>query len=240
MTDLNFNDVVAELSAKGFYSKEGFVTSEDLEHLESLVEKKKKIKKNFRLNTSDLQDTYIYSSEFSSKIKSFIDGVSESLNLEDFQNQDIYKVLRVVSGSDQKKEAGLYHFDAHAITMLIPIIIPNRENSGNGDLIIFPNLRRITKNLSFNILTKIFFQNSVTRFLIKKSDVVRKLLKYKKLKLKPGSIYIFLGFRTLHGNLEIDERDTRATLLVHFYDVFSKSRLVKKNREINYKKYKIG
>jgi hypothetical protein len=239
MADFNYDDVVSQLSKDGFYSKESFITTEDLEQLEKLVVEKKKIKSNFRLNTPDLQDTYVYSSDFSSKVKEFVDGVSESLKLEDYKKQDIYKVLRVVSGVDQKKEAGLYHFDAHAITLLIPIIIPNRENSGNGDLIIFPNLRKITKSLLFNIITKLFFQNSVSRFLIQKSKLVQKIFRYKKLKLKPGNIYIFLGFRTLHGNLEIDARDTRATLLVHFYDVFSESSLVEKNRQKNYKKYKI-
>ena len=54
--------------------------------------------------------------------------------------------------------------------------------------------------------------------------------------MKPGSIYIFYGFRTLHGNLEINENDVRATLLLHFYDVFQDSQLVKYNRSRRIKK----
>ena len=52
----------------------------------------------------------------------------------------------------------------------------------------------------------------------------------------PGNIYIFNGFRTLHANLNINPEDVRATCLVHFYDIFSESKLVKLNRQIRQKK----
>ena len=39
-----------------------------------------------------------------------------------------------------KKESGNFHFDAHLFTILVPIFIPERENSQNGDLVIYPNL----------------------------------------------------------------------------------------------------
>ena len=51
---------------------------------------------------------------------------------------------------------------------------------------------------------------------------------------------MFFGFNSLHGNLEIEETSTRATLLIHAYDVFEDSKLVKINRDKSIKKkYKI-
>ena len=46
------------------------------------------------------------------------------------------------------------------------------------------------------------------------------------------SIFIFNGFTNLHGNLEIFEEDTRATLLIHAYDLFKNSKLVNFNRNM--------
>ena len=52
------------------------------------------------------------------------------------------------------------------------------------------------------------------------------------LKLKPGNVYIFYGYRTLHGNQTINPNDVRATILLHFYDIFKNSKLVKFNRKL--------
>ena len=62
------------------------------------------------------------------------------------------------------------------------------------------------------------------------------LSKLETLYLKPGNAYVFNGFRTLHANLNIDPRDIRATILIHYHDIFRDSFLVKKNREIRIKK----
>ena len=46
---------------------------------------------------------------------------------------------------------------------------------------------------------------------------------------------MFFGFNSLHGNLEIEETSTRATLLIHAYDVFENLKLVN-NRNKSIKK----
>ena len=55
--------------------------------------------------------------------------------------------------------------------------------------------------------------------------MVQKKINLEKIILKPKSIFIFNGFTNLHGNLEIFEEDTRATLLIHAYDLFKNSKL---------------
>ena len=44
-----------------------------------------------------------------------------------------------------------------------------------------------------------------------------------------GNVYIFNGFTTLHTNMNIDPRDVRATVLVHYHDIFKNSFLVSSN-----------
>ena len=41
--------------------------------------------------------------------------------------------------------------------------------------------------------------------------------------MKPGNVYLFWGYRSLHANLPVDSLYTRATLLYHFGDVHPKS-----------------
>ena len=55
------------------------------------------------------------------------------------------------------------------------------------------------------------------------------------IKFNKNEIYLFNGFRTLHGNQPVKTGHIRATLLLHFYDNFHNSKLVKWNR--NYRKY---
>ena len=52
----------------------------------------------------------------------------------------------------------------------------------------------------------------------------------KKLILKEKNIYIFNGFRSLHGNLNIHKEDQRATILLHYHDVIKDSKLIRINR----------
>ena len=116
--------------------------------------------------------------------------------------------------------------------MLIPIYIPNRKNSNNGNLIIIKNLRKLTSYLFKNIFQKIFFQSKF----FKKFFIQKNLIKKEILNLYPGNVYIFNGFRTLHANMNIDPKDIRATILVHYYDIFKSSFLVDLNRKMRIKK----
>ena len=83
-----------------------------------------------------------------------------------------------------------------------------------------------------NILQKLFYQSKLFKLFFINTGLV----KSKVLNLKPGNAYIFNGFRTLHTNLNINPRDVRATILVHYYDVFRDYYLIKKNRELRIKK----
>lgn len=147
-------------------------------------------------------------------------------------NEKIYRVLRYIKGSQTNEESFKFHFDAHYYTILIPIHIPKREKHENGDLLIIPNLRKLHRNLMKNIIQKIFYQSKLYRkYLIKNLKN-----KTKRLILEEGNIYIFNGYRSLHGNMNIHQKDKRATILLHYHDVIKDSKLIKLNRLIRQKK----
>ena len=232
---MNITECIKKIENDGFYCFENLINQNELNSLTQLVREKLRENNNkyFFLADQKLNNTVINGHEFISKFEKLFQKLSLNLNLKNFNNQKIYKVLRVITGNKNEKESYRYHFDAHLFTVLVPIIIPKRENSNNGNLIIFPNIRKVIDSLYLNIIQKIIYQNRFTKFLLKNNYIFKN--KSILLKLIPGNVYIFYGYRTLHGNQSIDSRDVRATLLMHFYDIFNDSKLIKLNRNLRLK-----
>ncbi len=232
---INISDCIKKLDKDGYFSSTKILTKKDLDNLQKLV--RVNLKKNnnsyFFLADKKLNNTFVNNKIFIKKFENFFDKLAKNLKLKNYKKQKIYKVLRVIAGNRSKKESFRYHFDAHLFTVLIPIFIPKNKTKNNGNLIIYPNFRKITNILFVNIIQKLLFQNRITKFLLKNRIIFNN--KEKILKLKPGYIYIFYGYRTLHGNKDIDPNQVRATLLLHFYDLFNESNLIKLNRNLRLK-----
>jgi len=131
-------------------------------------------------------------------------------------SQRVFPVLRCVQGDNGQRESNAFHFDASLVTALIPIFIP-QNGEERGDLILFPNLRRVRSFVLFNVIEKALLQNRLTRKLICLA-MQRGWLKPDTLRLQPGNIYFFWGYRSLHANKAISPELKRATALFHFGD----------------------
>ena len=235
-------EIAEKFQKEGIVHLENIISPEDIKTLKNftLVNLEENQNKSFFLTSKSnekISSFFRENTEIYEKIKSIVFDLSKNLKLSNFEDKKLYSVLRVLHNNRIKKESYNFHFDAHVITVLVPIIIPNRENSDNGHLLISPNLRKSTKSILKNIFEKLFYQSILKKF--SKTKFAMNILNLKKIVLKPGSLLIFNGFRSLHGNLEIDEKDTRATLLVHFYDQFHNSKLVQLNRDLRIKKEKL-
>lgn len=235
------DNISKEFNDKGLVHLQNIMSDHEIKLLKEFTFQNLKINndKSFFLTSKSndsIKNFYNDNPTIYNKIREIILELSRKLNLKDYNTREIYSVLRVLKNERIKKESYNFHFDAHIITLLVPIIIPNRENSDNGHLLISPNLRNKTNSIFKNIFQKFFYQSFLKMF--KRSKILSKILKLNKIILKPGSLLLFNGFRSLHGNLEINKSDTRATLLIHFYDQFQNSKLVKLNREMRIKKEK--
>ena len=133
---------------------------------------------------------------------------------------EIYNVLRVIAGKDSPKTAFEFHYDATVVTAVVPIFIPDGAPHASGDLVAIPNLRPMRGSSIVNVLEKTFMQNPIAWKI--ESKIFGKKSKYF-LKLVPGSIYLFNGYRTFHANLPSDAGAKRATLLMHFGDPHANS-----------------
>lgn len=129
---------------------------------------------------------------------------------------EILKVLRCVQGDSGLRESNCFHYDASLVTVLLPIEIP-RNGVERGDLIMFPNLRRVRSSVLLNVLEKALLQNALTRKLIS-AAIRHDFLQPQKLQLVPGNLYLFWGYRTLHANEPCDPASRRATAIFHYGD----------------------
>lgn len=216
----------------GIVKIENFINDEELNLLRQFVDTKYKENNYnyFFLAGDQFEKSFIDRENTLKKIERLIFELCKNLSIKT-DNQHTYKVLRVIDGKKSEKEAHNYHFDAHLITILLPIYIPKEFNGNNGDLVISPNFRNYTKSIIKNIFQKIFYQRFLSKLFFKK-EYFRKKFNFKQLELKEGHIYLFNGFRSLHGNLGINVSNKRATLLVHYYDMFKESKLVQLNRKL--------
>ncbi|MBI6702815.1 hypothetical protein YA0089_16725 [Pseudomonas viridiflava] len=140
-------------------------------------------------------------------------------------SDQIFPVLRCVQGEQGLRESNCFHYDASLVTALIPIYIPT-EGEECGDLMLFPNLRNVRQHIALNIIEKSLLQNRLTRWAMRMA-IRHEWLKPKVLKLQPGDIYLFWGYRTLHANQACGPGLKRATAIFHFGDPHSGSRVTR-------------
>lgn len=219
----------------GFVEIEKCIDEKEIDFLKNFVKNKYKENNNnyFFLAGDKFDQSFNDEQLIVKKVEDLIKDISVELDLYD-ENQKPYKVLRVVDGKKSDSEANNYHFDAHHFTALIPIFIPNNPSGKNGDLMISSNLRGYSSNIIINILEKVLYQKILKPFL--KYEKFKKIFKFKKIILEVGNIYLFNGYRSLHGNLNIEQGNLRATLLIHYNDKFKNSKLVSLNRSFRQKR----
>lgn len=138
---------------------------------------------------------------------------------------DLYPVLRVVTGKTGLRQSYLFHYDAYVVTAVVPIAIP-RGGDKRGDLIIYPNLRRVRKSVLVNLFDKLLLQNVLARRAAR-GMLVQRILGAKVVRMQPGDIYFFWGYQSLHANEPCASGSVRATAAFHLGDPHENSLLAK-------------
>jgi len=148
-------------------------------------------------------------------------------------DEEIFSVLRVLAGPRRTTPYHAYHYDAAVITMLVPLLIPDAGPGKSGELVVLPNRRPFRRSAVIHIAEKMLAQNWLYRNRIKRR-VCASPDKYL-IKLAPGNVYLFWGYRTLHGNVPCAVGTVRATLLLHFGDPNAGSALFSVVRKLHHR-----
>jgi hypothetical protein len=125
--------------------------------------------------------------------------------------------LRVLAGTVGLRHSYLFHYDSYVVTALVPLLIPHEAGELPGDLLLYPNMRRIRHSAIVNILEKMLVENSLA-CRAWRTSWMRRRFGARVVKMKPGSIYFFWGIRSLHANEACLVTSIRSTALFHYGD----------------------
>ena len=209
-------ELVNELDTKGFACIPDYVQPSDLERMQTFVSSAIKNAGNeyVHFNGPDAVvgsglEELAHSDEFTRLIYDLYEqGTGNTAEKEDF-----YQVLRCLAGSSGQKNSLIFHYDSYVVTALIPIHIPSEGLA--GDLLMYPNTRAIRSNYLLNAIDKVILDNPLTQRLLR-TRVGAKHLKPIRIKMKPGNLYFFWGYRSIHTNEPCDPDKVRATALFHY------------------------
>lgn len=208
----------AEIDRKGFAVIEHYISPEQLELGRAFVEQQASLQggEYFAIHGIEaLGGSMIAGLALAAPLKETMAALYRlQAEREPAAAEQIFPVLRCLQGRSGLRQSHFYHFDATAVTALLPLFIPT-ESAHCGDLIIFPNVRRVRFNALRNVIEKAVLHNTASQKLVALA-VRRGWLKPIRLKLVPGNLYLFSGYRSLHANDECDPAMLRATALFHF------------------------
>ncbi len=222
---MNFEIIHKQLEDEGYVEIENFLSIDQITKIKKFINNKKKNinNNNFSLANQELDDPVFNEIISSKEVENLTKNLLNEF-IDEYSQLEKHFVLGVRKNelNTMKKKNIIFHFDAYFLTINIPITMPNENTSDiiqeqSGDLLILPNFRKFNTSLLKNLIIKLLFQNSITRYFLS-FKTIHKLLKIKRIKLSNSKIYIFYGYRTLHGVDTNFEKGERTTFLIHLHN----------------------
>ncbi|MGV8842522.1 MAG: hypothetical protein ACOH2I_04560 [Pseudomonas sp.] len=140
----------------------------------------------------------------------------------------LHQVLRCLIGEQGQRESLIFHYDSFVLTAVMPVCMPDKSDP--GDLVMLPNHRRIRKNYALNLMDKLLIDNRWSqRRLVKRH--AKHAEEFTQIRMRPGDMYLFWGYRSLHTNLPVDPTVIRATAVFHYHNVHGSSSLANRIRQ---------
>jgi len=215
--------LVHDLNTSGFGCIPNYLKPKDLARMQDFVTSAvvKANNQYVHFNGSEsVHGTGLEELAASEEFRSLIHAVYEKGTGKAAKEEDFYQVLRCLAGASGKKNSLIFHYDSYVVTALLPIHIPQEGLA--GDLLMYPNTRRIRGSYLANAIDKVLLDNAVAQWILR-SRVNASVLKPMRIKMKPGNLYLFWGYRSIHTNEPCDPDKIRATALFHYHNHHQKS-----------------
>jgi hypothetical protein len=154
--------------------------------------------------TSELENTGFYEVTFSKYMIQLVNDILGDFNIH-VEPSDIHPVLNILVGEKGQDSVKGWHFDATYLTIAMPIAMPP-AGERDGKFRIWPNVRPFSQSSWRNRLYCKLAQ----------SDLFRRAAKNYAVNFVPGNLYLFYGFRSLHGTDILDSQQLRANCLMNY------------------------
>ena len=157
-----------------------------------------------------------------SRLRDFLESVAVGLHPRcDPRDRHLDVSVRIVNGPDPAQPPLWFHYDATVVTMVIPVDIPVAGPGNSGELALFPNRRPFRRLATTNIVEKMVMQSDAYRRRVSAVEAATVV------PLEPGSAYVFSGYRSYHATMPCPAGTRRVTVLLHYKDAHSGSRLLR-------------
>jgi hypothetical protein len=134
----------------------------------------------------------------------------------------LHQVLRCLIGEGGQRESLIFHYDSFVLTTIMPVCMP--EATDPGDLVMLRSHRPLRSNYLFNLIDKMLVDNRWSQRWLKR-DYFNGSDKFTRIRMRPGDLYLFWGYRSLHTNLPADPNEVRATAVFHYDNLHANSTL---------------
>jgi hypothetical protein len=208
--------LAATIERDGFASIPNFVGAEELARMRTFVERAVKNTRGEYISFAGpdaVEGSGLDELAESHSFRTLMEKIYEAGTGRAAPSQPFYQVLRCLTGSGAQRNSYLFHYDSYVITALIPIVIPSAGLS--GDLLMLPNTRGIRSRYLFNVIDKLILDNKLSQIILK-ALTLNGMLPIKRIKMVPGTMYFFWGYRTIHTNEPCDPDKVRSTALFHY------------------------
>lgn len=200
-----------ELDRSGVVCLEDFLSPEALARLQEEVlklESKAEVSnegknRKYSVKGSLLQGTVIDELAHSPLIAALINGILHGDGRDALIDAPI-EASEIVPGINIMRGPGdvtAFHFDGTFLNILVPVFIPAIEGPNRGQLTIYPNIRSFRKNLYDRLVVPVICRFGFFRVFFRSAEI----------DYQPGNVYLFYGYRSLHGVLSPAAAGLRCT-----------------------------
>ena len=225
LSDEFVSELVSSIDRGGYGVVSHYVKQRELDQLRAFVEDTVRAAENQYVcftGCEDLAGTPLERMAKSPIFRRLCTRVYERATGNQAPDQPYYQILRCLTGSSSQQHSLRFHYDSYVLTALLPICVP--EGRRSGELLMVPNTRSVRTWYAQNLIDKLLVDNPLTQLLLKRLTKARSS-HLVRIKLKPGNLYLFWGYRSIHTNEPCDPDKTRATALFHYVDPHTDSRL---------------
>lgn len=200
--------------------------------------------RNFSVADDEIKNNPFKSIKNSEHFQNLITNVLKINNIKISKKLDIHNIIAFQKNELNKNTniSSNLHFDAFYLTIIIPIKKSKNTLPGRGgSLILYPNIRGLASNSIFNYTIKLFTQNFIFRKIIR-NQFLKKYLNYKVVSSEEKKLLIFYGYKSLHGNEAILDKNYKVHSIFHIYNphkdsiidkwIFKRNANIRKNKLI--------